>query len=111
MELDDQVCYCFHISKRKVVNYIRVRQPRVASQISDCGGAGTGCGWCVPYLKQWFEQARAGTLAASDAISVDDYAQGRSAHILSGKGKAPPGATPIIQPIPPGLTSPDIPAG
>ena len=24
MELDDTICYCFHISKRKIVNFIRV---------------------------------------------------------------------------------------
>ena len=44
MELDDTVCYCFHISKRKVLNFIRLHRPRVASQIAECGGAGTGCG-------------------------------------------------------------------
>lgn len=100
MELDDQVCYCFHISKRKIVNFIRVQRPRVASQISDCGSAGTGCGWCVPYLKQFFQQAQQGHITASDEIDVQEYAQGRTAHILSGKGKPPPGATPILQPPP-----------
>ncbi|MEO2014186.1 MAG: (2Fe-2S)-binding protein [Fuerstiella sp.] len=57
MELDDTLCYCFHVSKRKVINHIRVHKPRVASQLSDCGGAGTGCGWCVPFLKKCFEAA------------------------------------------------------
>ncbi|HIE97709.1 MAG TPA: (2Fe-2S)-binding protein [Planctomycetes bacterium] len=57
MELDDKLCYCFHVSKRKVINHIRVHKPRVASQLSECGGAGTGCGWCVPFLKQCFVAA------------------------------------------------------
>ena len=40
MEADDKICYCFHITKRKIVNYIRIHQPRVPSQLSECGGAG-----------------------------------------------------------------------
>ena len=36
MDLDDTVCYCFHVSKRKIVNYIRIHEPKVASQISEC---------------------------------------------------------------------------
>lgn len=54
---DDELCYCFHVSQRKVVNYIRIHQPRVPSQISECGGAGTGCGWCVPFLRKLFDAA------------------------------------------------------
>ena len=41
MELDDELCLCFHVSKRKVLNYLRIHQPRVPSQLADCGGAGT----------------------------------------------------------------------
>ncbi len=40
MELDDTVCHCFHITKRKVMNFIRVERPRVPSQIANCGGRG-----------------------------------------------------------------------
>ena len=56
MELDDKVCLCFRISKRKLLNFTRREQPKVASQLSQCGGAGTGCGWCVPYLRKLFEE-------------------------------------------------------
>ena len=58
MELDDEVCLCFHVSKRKLLSYMRVNQVRMrrASQLSECGGAGTGCGWCVGYLKRLFAQ-------------------------------------------------------
>ena len=88
MELDDKICYCFHISKRKILNFIRVHRPRRASQISECGGAGTGCGWCIPYLKQYFEQAQTGA-ETPDLVRPEDYAAGRAVHIESGKGKPP----------------------
>jgi len=26
MEQDDTICYCFHITKRKILNFIRLRQ-------------------------------------------------------------------------------------
>ena len=46
-----ELCICFHVPTRKVVQFCRTSRPRVPSQLSDCYGAGTGCGWCVPYLK------------------------------------------------------------
>ena len=51
MEQDDEVCLCFHVSLRKIRGYMEREQPPVASLISECLGAGTGCGWCVPFLK------------------------------------------------------------
>src|SRR5580698_1001042 len=56
MNLDDKVCYCFHVSRRKLVNWVRLNGPKVPSQLSECGGAGTGCGWCIPFLKLIFKQ-------------------------------------------------------
>ena len=94
MQLDDKICYCFHVSKRKILNYIRIHQPRRASQISECGGAGTGCGWCVPFLKKYFEQAQRGELELTDAITPDEYARQRAAYIRAGHGTPPPGAMP-----------------
>ncbi len=52
MSPDDPVCLCFHVTRRKVTNFIRVEKPRRASQLSECFGAGTGCGWCRPYLER-----------------------------------------------------------
>ena len=43
-QLDQKVCLCFHVSRRKLLNFLRIERPRVASQLSQCGGAGTGCG-------------------------------------------------------------------
>src|SRR5207249_6622733 len=54
MDLDAKVCLCFRVTRRKLLNFIRVEHPRVASQLSQCGGAGTGCGWCVPYPQKLF---------------------------------------------------------
>ena len=68
MDLDDPVCLCFRVSRRKLQNYVRVHRPVVASQLSQCGGAGTGCGWCVPFLKLLFRQETAGL----DTLSVDE---------------------------------------
>jgi bacterioferritin-associated ferredoxin len=94
VELDDTVCYCFHISKRKILNYLRVHQPRRASQLTGCGGAGTGCGWCVSYLQRYFQEGQAGA-AQADAITANDYAQQRAAYIRAGKGKPAAGAIPL----------------
>lgn len=86
MELDDKVCYCFHVSKRKIVNFIRKQQPRRASQISECGGAGTGCGWCVPYLKRYFEQAQQnGVVAQEPELTPEEYSALRKQYIQDGK--------------------------
>lgn len=92
MELDDTLCYCFHVKKRKIINYIRVHQPRVASQLSECGGAGTGCGWCVPYLKQCFAK-NAEAIGAEPTAA--EYAQQRAQYIRAGKGKPAPNAIPL----------------
>ncbi len=97
MKLDDKVCYCFHISKRKILNHLRIHRPRRASQLSECGGAGTGCGWCVPYLKRYFsefEKTNAADSGASpqtedEAITAEEYAQQRDKYIQSGKGTPP----------------------
>jgi NAD(P)H-nitrite reductase large subunit len=49
------VCICFHVPLHKLLAFIRQRHPRVASQLSECFGAGTGCGWCIPFLEKIHE--------------------------------------------------------
>jgi len=49
---DDDVCLCFHVPLRKIRAFLQREDPPVASLISDCLGAGTGCQWCVPFLKR-----------------------------------------------------------
>ena len=90
MELDDELCLCFHVRKRKVVNFLRVERPRRVSQLSECGGAGTGCGWCRPFLQKLFEQAQGPSDEADERLSVEDYANQRAQYIRDGKG-SPPG--------------------
>ena len=51
MHQDDEVCLCFHVSLRKIRAYMARENPPVASLISECLSAGTGCQWCVPFLK------------------------------------------------------------
>jgi bacterioferritin-associated ferredoxin len=103
MDLDAQVCYCFHVSRRKLVNFVRRCQPKVPSQLSECGGAGTGCGWCIPFLKQIFHQNVPGGATELEQLSAEEYARRRAEYIRAGKGTPPPGATP--------LPSPDAPKG
>jgi len=95
MDVDAKVCYCFHVTRRKLINFIRQRRPRVASQLSECGGAGTGCGWCIPYLKQLHKQAASGGQSELDQISSEEYARGRADYVRAGRGTPPPGATPL----------------
>ena len=52
MEPDDELCLCFHVSWRKVINYIRIHRVQKPSMLSSCGGAGTGCGWCRKQLEK-----------------------------------------------------------
>jgi len=89
MELDDTLCYCFHVTKRKIINFIRVHRPQRASQVSQCGGAGTGCGWCVPYLQRYFRELTAAGAVSPDEVTREAYAAGRESHLASGRGKAP----------------------
>ncbi len=77
VDLDDTVCLCFHVTRRKLVSYVRLTQPRVASQLSGCGSAGTGCGWCIPFLKQIHER---GT-DATPPPTAEEYAALRAAYL------------------------------
>jgi NAD(P)H-nitrite reductase large subunit len=57
MDPDQEICLCFHVSLRKLQQFLRVEKPRRASQLHECFGAGTGCGWCRPFLEQLFVAA------------------------------------------------------
>ena len=92
MDLDDHVCLCFRVSRRKLESYIRIYEPKVASQLSQCGGAGTGCGWCVPFLKQLFQSNSTQGPIELEVLSHDEYRTRRSGYIAEGKGTPPPDA-------------------
>lgn len=78
MRDDDHICLCFHVSKRKIINYCRRENPPVASMISECLGAGTGCGWCVPFLKQLHQQVRDEVAEPDLPMTPADYAAARA---------------------------------
>lgn len=84
MNDDDHVCLCFHVSKRKIVNYCKRERPPVASLISDCLSAGTGCGWCVPFLKSLHKQSLAGAENPDLPLSPAEYAKRRTAFRTTG---------------------------
>lgn len=52
MQPDDDLCLCFHVSWRKVINFIRIHKIRLPSRVSECQGAGTGCGWCRIFIER-----------------------------------------------------------
>lgn len=95
MDLDAKVCLCFHVSRRKLVNYVRLNQPKVPSQLSQCGGAGTGCGWCIPFLKQIFQQSVEGGDTELEQLTPQEYEQRRARYVRAGNGTPPPGAAPL----------------
>jgi NAD(P)H-nitrite reductase large subunit len=95
MNLDDKVCYCFHVTQRKLVNFIRRERPRVPSQLSLCGGAGTGCGWCIPFLRQLHKQAVEGGDTELVSLTSEEYELRRASYVRAGKGTPPAGATPL----------------
>jgi NAD(P)H-nitrite reductase large subunit len=74
MDDDDELCLCFHVTRRKVVQFIRVNKPTVPSQLSECYGAGTGCGWCQPFLKRLMEEANPDSAQLPDS---ETYATNR----------------------------------
>lgn len=89
MDLDQQVCLCFRVTRRKLEKYMAHNNLKVPSQLSECGGAGTGCGWCIPFLRQIFENNQCPGKNDVEALSHEDYIAGRVAYLNSGKGTPP----------------------
>jgi bacterioferritin-associated ferredoxin len=103
LQPDDTVCFCFHVTLRKVETFCTVEEPQHASQISECLSAGTGCGWCIPMLqrihtrmcpgaKPWWRQQPAEAGENSDVADAAAYKSGRKQYLKEGKGTPPPGA-------------------
>jgi bacterioferritin-associated ferredoxin len=99
MDADDELCLCFHVTRRKVENFVRLERPQRVGQLAECFGAGTGCGWCRPFLERLFEAGRQAAQAANDELpSAAEYARGRTQYVREGGGTPPPGATPVDAP-------------
>lgn len=82
MDPDDHICLCFRVSLRKIRAYLEREDPVVASLVSECLGAGTGCGWCVPFLKELHRQHTHGDPLGADGkpdlkVSPEEYANSR----------------------------------
>ena len=78
MQLDDKICYCYGVSMRKLIHFSRRTCPKRPSRMTECLGAGTGCGWCIPFLIKIAENP--------DAFGIDDltpeqYAERRKSYI------------------------------
>lgn len=76
MNEDDHVCLCFRVSLRKIRTFLAVNNPPVASLISECLSAGTGCMWCVPFLRHLHAQHQRGE-TPDLRVSPERYAEAR----------------------------------
>ncbi len=84
MQLDDQICYCYHVSLRKLMNFSRRTKPRRPSEMTRCLGAGTGCGWCIPFLAKIALDPDAFEL---DHLTPEEYAARRTNYRAGGQTK------------------------
>jgi NAD(P)H-nitrite reductase large subunit len=82
MNLDDDICYCYHVPMRKLVHFARRVRPEQPSRMTECLNAGTGCGWCIPFLTKIANDP--------DAVEIGDvnperYAEDRKDYIVTKK--------------------------
>lgn len=92
MDLDDTVCFCFHVTQRKLRNYARHHKPVVPSLMSECLGAGTGCGWCRGIVTKIWEQhgqAKEHEGEIPTLESMEERKAAREKYWLDKFGKAP----------------------
>ncbi len=60
---------------RKLVNFAKRNRPKQPSRMTECLNAGTGCGWCIPFLVKIAENPDAIDLGE---ITPEEYAEKRS---------------------------------
>jgi len=84
MDPDDHVCLCYRVSLRKIRTFLDRENPTVASRISECLDAGTGCQWCVPFLKKLHEQHQRGE-TPDLPVAPEEYAARRKRYHATGK--------------------------
>jgi bacterioferritin-associated ferredoxin len=87
MHPDDHVCLCFRVSLRKLTTFMNREEPRFASQLSECLGAGTGCQWCVPFLRKIHAQWSAGETPQLP-VAPEEYARRRKTYHRCGRRDA-----------------------
>tara|TARA_B100001123_G_C14593163_1_gene742807 strand:+ start:143 stop:400 length:258 start_codon:yes stop_codon:yes gene_type:complete len=79
MHNQDYVCVCYKVSLGKLKRYIDREKPKVPSQLADCLGAGTGCGWCRPFLDKIHSQYASGN-PVELKVNFEHYKQKREAY-------------------------------
>ena len=84
MNPEDNICYCYHVSMRKLVNFALRTKPQRPSQMTECLGAGTGCGWCIPFLKKIAANPEAFMLGE---MTPEEYAAMRKTYITTKQPK------------------------
>ena len=82
MQPEDKICYCYGVSMRKLVNFALRERPSRASRMTECLGAGTGCGWCIPFLRRIAENPDAYGLTE---LTPEEYASRRKSYITEHK--------------------------
>lgn len=78
MQSDDKICYCYGVPMRKLINFARRVRPARPSQMTECLNAGTGCGWCIPFLIKIASDPDA---FAVEDMSPEEYAERRKSYI------------------------------
>ncbi len=94
MLTDDHVCLCFHVTKRKLLNFIRIEKPKWVSQLSECL-CGESVRLCRPFLKRLLDDCADNLQNDDDELTSEDYARLRSDYVRRGGGTTSPGAIPI----------------
>ncbi len=84
MDPDDHVCLCYRVSLRKIRGFLAREDPEVASLISECLDAGTGCRWCVPFLEHLHAEHKAGR-TPDLKISPQRYTEARTSYHKTGQ--------------------------
>jgi len=79
MKPEEDICVCHHVSLRKLQNFIKRENPEVTSQLSECLGAGTSCGWCIPFLKK-IHGCHVQGQSMNLQVSFENYAARRKQH-------------------------------
>lgn len=75
------------------MNYIRIHKVRLPSQLSECQGAGTGCGWCRIFMQQLVDRIDTSSGPPEDLEqwleqqmpAAQAYARRRADYIARGK--------------------------
>jgi len=78
MQPDDKICYCYGVTMRKLTNFSRRTKPDRPSRMTECLGAGTGCGWCIPFLVKIAQDPDAFRLVD---LTPQEYADRRKSYI------------------------------